>query len=37
MRLPYPPPADRAVMALVLDGRPLAFAGPHGQWLSWFA
>ncbi|MEU4327003.1 DUF2332 domain-containing protein [Nonomuraea dietziae] len=37
VRLPYPPPADRAVMALVLDGRPLAFAGPHGQSLSWFA
>ncbi|WP_431900469.1 DUF2332 domain-containing protein [Nonomuraea sp. bgisy101] len=36
-RPPYPPPADRYVMALVMDDRPLAYAGPHGQSLSWFA
>ncbi|MFE3449891.1 DUF2332 domain-containing protein [Nonomuraea sp. NPDC059194] len=36
-RMPQPPPSGRAVMVLVLDGRPLAYAGPHGQSLSWFA
>ncbi|WP_219506361.1 DUF2332 domain-containing protein [Nonomuraea ceibae] len=39
--LPLPgtpePPAGRAVFVLALDGRPLAFAGPHGQSLDWFA
>ncbi|MDF2710580.1 DUF2332 domain-containing protein [Nonomuraea muscovyensis] len=35
--LPRPAPADRAVFVLALDGRPLAFTGPHGQSLDWFA
>lgn len=30
-------PADRAVCALALDGRPVALAGTHGQSLDWLA
>lgn len=36
-RLPRPAPRDRLVCVLALDGRPLAFTGPHGQFLDWFA
>jgi hypothetical protein len=35
--LPRTAPRDRLVCVLALDGRPLAFAGPHGQSLDWFA
>lgn len=35
-RLPRAVSADRAVFALALDERPVAFGGPHGQWLEWF-
>jgi hypothetical protein len=35
-RLPCPEPAGRAVYALALDERPVAFTGPHGQSLEWF-
>ncbi|GHH19394.1 DUF2332 domain-containing protein [Streptomyces rubradiris] len=35
-RLPRPAPPDRAVFALALDEQPLAFTGPHGQWVDWF-
>jgi hypothetical protein len=34
--LPRPLPEDRLVSVLALDGRPVAFAGPHGQTLDWF-
>jgi hypothetical protein len=32
-----PPPLDRELTLLALDGVPLAYATPHGQYLSWFA
>ncbi|MEQ4724756.1 DUF2332 domain-containing protein [Nonomuraea sp. B19D2] len=35
-RLPRPAPRDRFVCVVALDGRPLAFAGLHGQFLDWF-
>jgi hypothetical protein len=35
--LPRPAPEDHLVCVLSLDGRPLAFTGPHGQFLDWFA
>ncbi|MGW4898531.1 DUF2332 domain-containing protein [Kitasatospora sp. NPDC004240] len=35
-RLPRPAPADRAVLTLALDERPVAFTGPHGRSLEWF-
>ncbi|MEV1176334.1 DUF2332 domain-containing protein [Nonomuraea sp. NPDC049784] len=35
-RLPRPAPQDRLVCVVAPDGRPLAFAGPHGQSLDWF-
>ncbi|MQA94502.1 MAG: DUF2332 family protein [Streptosporangiales bacterium] len=31
-----PPPAHEAVFVLALDGRPVAFTGPHGRSLRWF-
>lgn len=34
-RLPRRPPADRESFVLALDGHPLAFAAPHGGWLTW--
>lgn len=36
-RLPVPPPPGGADFVLALDGRPVAFTGPHGQTLDWFA
>lgn len=36
-RLPYPAPTDRGVNILALDGEPVAFTGPHGERLDWFA
>ncbi|MGW3623752.1 DUF2332 family protein [Streptomyces sp. NPDC000880] len=36
-RLPRPAPEDRAAFVLALDGQPVAFTGPHGQSLDWFA
>jgi len=36
-RLREPPPEDTACYVLALDGRPLAFTAPHGQWLRWLA
>jgi hypothetical protein len=35
--LPRPAPKDHATFVLALDGRPVAFTGPHGQSLHWFA
>jgi hypothetical protein len=35
-RLPSPAPTDRGVHVVALDGRPVAFAGPHGERLDWF-
>jgi hypothetical protein len=32
-----PPPMERELTLLALDGVPLAYATPHGQHLSWFA
>lgn len=34
-RVPRPGPAGALLLAL--DGRPLAWADPHGAWLDWFA
>lgn len=41
--LPYPPgslpgrsDSTTAAFVVALDGQPLAYAGPHGQWLEWF-
>ncbi|MEU8899294.1 DUF2332 domain-containing protein [Nocardia sp. NPDC048505] len=36
-RLPYPPHTTRDRFVLSLDGRPVAYAGPHGQSLDWLA
>ncbi|RAG83504.1 DUF2332 domain-containing protein [Streptacidiphilus pinicola] len=36
-RLPCPAPTDRGVNILALDGEPVAFTGPHGERLDWFA
>ncbi|MBV2153301.1 DUF2332 domain-containing protein [Kitasatospora sp. SUK 42] len=36
-RLPHPAPAGSGLFALALDERPVAFTGPHGQSLDWFA
>ncbi|MEV4099187.1 DUF2332 domain-containing protein [Nonomuraea sp. NPDC049649] len=36
-RLPRPVPGTSQVFVLSLDGRPLAFTGPHGQHLDWFS
>ncbi|WP_188305172.1 DUF2332 domain-containing protein [Streptomyces sp. CBMA123] len=36
-RLPRPVPAGSGLFALALDERPVAFTGPHGQSLEWFA
>lgn len=30
------PPLERELTLLALDGRPLAYATPHGQYLNWF-
>ncbi|MFE2727999.1 DUF2332 domain-containing protein [Kitasatospora sp. NPDC059327] len=35
--LPEPVPSDRAAFVLALDERPVAFTGPHGERLDWFA
>lgn len=35
-RLPRATPTDRALFALALDERPVAFSGPHGESLEWF-
>ncbi|MCM2575974.1 DUF2332 domain-containing protein [Streptomyces meridianus] len=35
-RLGRPVPEDRTVFALALDGQPVAFTGPHGQFVQWF-
>jgi hypothetical protein len=35
--LPRSVPEDRAAFILALDGQPVAFTGPHGQSLDWFA
>ncbi|MGW1160257.1 DUF2332 domain-containing protein [Streptomyces sp. NPDC002513] len=35
-QLPRSAPPLQAVFALALDERPVAFTGPHGQWLDWF-
>ncbi len=34
--LPAPPDPARAAFVLALDGRPVAYTGPHGQSLHWF-
>ncbi|WP_285708341.1 DUF2332 domain-containing protein [Microtetraspora sp. NBRC 16547] len=34
-RLGRTPPADRGVFVLALDEKPVAFTGPHGQFLDW--
>ncbi|MFJ7246308.1 DUF2332 domain-containing protein [Kitasatospora sp. NPDC098652] len=36
-RLPRPVSAGSGLFALALDERPVAFTGPHGQSLEWFA
>lgn len=36
-QLPRPVVESRGQFVLALDGRPLAYAGPHGQSLDWFA
>ncbi|MEV7186219.1 DUF2332 domain-containing protein [Kitasatospora sp. NPDC093102] len=36
-RLPRPAPAGSGLFTLALDERPVAFTGPHGQSLDWFA
>jgi hypothetical protein len=36
-RLPRSASEDRAAFVLALDGQPVAFTGPHGQSLDWFA
>ncbi|WP_042364383.1 DUF2332 domain-containing protein [Streptacidiphilus neutrinimicus] len=36
-RLPYPAPTERGVNILALDGKPVAFTGPHGERLDWFS
>ncbi|TQF01774.1 DUF2332 domain-containing protein [Kitasatospora acidiphila] len=36
-KLPEPAPADRAAFVLALDEQPVAFTGPHGERLDWFA
>ncbi len=35
-RLPRPPSASQATYVVALDGRPVAFAPMHGDWLDWF-
>ena len=35
-RLARETPTDRALFALALDERPVAFSGPHGESLEWF-
>ncbi|MTE17741.1 DUF2332 family protein [Streptomyces sp. TRM43335] len=35
--LPEPPPTGRTTFVLGLDERPVAFTGPHGEHLDWFA
>ncbi|WP_042389988.1 DUF2332 domain-containing protein [Streptacidiphilus melanogenes] len=34
--LPYAAPTERGVNILALDGKPVAFTGPHGERLDWF-
>ncbi|MEV3986168.1 DUF2332 domain-containing protein [Nonomuraea sp. NPDC049758] len=34
-RLPRSPSADRGTFVLALDEQPVAFTGPHGQFLDW--
>lgn len=36
-RLDRPVPEDRTVFALALDEQPVAFTGPHGQFVEWFS
>ena len=36
-RLPRPAPQGHDMFVLALDGQPVAFTGPHGQSLDWFA
>ncbi|MBO1416723.1 DUF2332 domain-containing protein [Streptomyces sp. FH025] len=36
-RLPRPAPTGSGLFVLALDERPVAFTGPHGQSLDWFA
>jgi hypothetical protein len=34
--LPEPADPTRSSFVVALDGEPLAYSGPHGQWLEWF-
>lgn len=34
--LPERSDSSTSVFVVALDGKPLAYAGPHGQWLDWF-